>query len=376
MRTLLLLIGFGALALFALSLWRRGKGNARGEQPDRAPEPPCSLPGPTTGDGPLPTSPGMAADAATAVDASLEPLAIVQQSLHALAFDVERIGDRVPTAEIPLITRTLDTLEHSLDEPRYMPRRPSVLPELMRATADEETSRRELASIVARDPTLAGELLKLANSVFYRPSPQPVESVDRAIAQLGTDGMRALVAAALLQPVFRIPNVQARMKRFPLVTWDHAFTAGMAAETSAALIESDDPFAAQLLALIHGLGSIVVFRVASDIYAAAGSAGSPEAFAMLLDRQAAPVARRIATSWQLSERMIQALNDQSIVSSGAGGLDALTPLGRCLARGRALGALALLAEARRIDAAAARTSALALGVPALLVDRVWIRLQR
>ncbi len=359
MRTLLLLIGFGALALVVLNLWRRRRNEPTGAAPPRAPEAPRALPAQ------LP-----------APDASIDTLAAVQQALHALAFDVERIGDRVPTAEIPLITRVLDTLENSLDEPRYMPRRPSVLPELMRATANEESSRRELAGIVARDPTLAGELLKLANSVFYRPSPQPIESVDRAIAQLGTNGMRALVAAALLQPVFRIPNVQARMKRFPLVTWDHAFTGGMAAETSAALIESEDPFAAQLLALLHGLGSIVVFRVASDIYAAAGSAGSPEAFAMLIDRQAAPVARRIATSWQLSERMILALNDQSIVSSGAAGLDALTPLGRCLARGRMLGALALLADAKRIDATAAKTSALALGVPASLVDRVWLRLQR
>ena len=93
---------------------------------------------------------------------------------------------------------------------------------------------------------------------------------------------------------------------------------------------------------------------------------------MLIDRQAAPVARRIAASWELSERMIGALNDQG--AADAAPLAALSPLGRSLLLGRELGALGLLAREGAIPAAEARERALQSGAPQRLVERIWVRL--
>jgi HD-like signal output (HDOD) protein len=389
MRSILVLIALLAtVAAIVYGLWQRRRRSPRLEEPAdpaRLPSPVAAAPRLPAPDGATATTPAAAGPAAAAPaaaaadepvpDATIEATARVRRALHALAFDVPALAARPPPEEAATVNRILATLESALDEPRYMPRRPSVLPELMRAMADDETSRREIAGIVARDPSLAGETLRLANSAFYRLSSTPIESLDGAILRLGTNGLRALTAAALLQPVFRIPNVQARFQRFPLVAWDHAFVSGMAAETSAALVESEDPFAAQLLTLLEGLGGIVVFRVASDAFAAGGASGSPEAFATLIDRQAAPIARRIAASWGLSERILVALNDQSRLAAGAASLADLSPLGRCLARGSTLGALALLARDGRVTDDDARETSLALGVPRRLVARVWQRLK-
>lgn len=382
MRSMLVLIALLAtVAAIVYGLWRRRGRDRRVQTP---PDParlappvtaPPRLPAPAAAPATTSSVDTAAAADRLAPDDAVEAAARIRRGLHALAFDVPALGERLPPEEAATVNRILATLESALDEPRYMPRRPSVLPELMRAMADDETSRREIAGIVARDPSLAGETLKLANSAFYRLSSTPIESLDGAILRLGTSGLRALTAAALLQPVFRIPNVQARLRRFPLVAWDHAFVSGMAAETSAALVESEDPFAAQLLTLLQGLGGIVVFRVASDAFAAEGISGSPEAFAMLIDRQAAPIARRIAASWGLSGRILDALNDQSRLAAGAASLAELSPLGRCLARGSTLGALALLAREGRVTDDDARETSLALGVPRRLVARVWQRLQ-
>ena len=168
--------------------------------------------------------------------------AATRRALHELAFGVGQIGPFPPREHAPVVNAVLAALEDAASQAKYMPRRPSIVPQLLQAMNDSQTSRREIAAIISRDPTLAADLLKLANGAFYRVSPTPVESVDRAVAVLGTDGIRSLLSAALLQPMFRMPA--GPFQRFPQVAWDQAAASAVASESLAALAESDDPFAA------------------------------------------------------------------------------------------------------------------------------------
>jgi HD-like signal output (HDOD) protein len=195
-----------------------------------------------------------------------------------------------------------------------------------------------------------------------------VESVDRAVAVLGTDGIRSLVATVLLQPVFRLS--QSQFAHFPEVIWEHTYRMAAAAEAHAAIVEDSDPFAAQLLGLTLGLGTIVVFRVALDQYS--GTARLPDAsvIAALLDAQAALVARDIAASWELSDRILAALEDQAPANIH----DPTSSLGRSLRFGNLIGALALLRAHERIDDESAKATMLALGATASQFERIWTRL--
>jgi len=126
-------------------------------------------------------------------------------------------------------------------------------------------------------------------------------------------------------------------------------------------------------ALLVGVGVLLCLIAAAAYWKREGSLRpSPEAIAMLIDRQAAPVARRIASRWELSERMVGALNDQSAAESTSIGL--LSPLGRALLLGRELGALSVLARAGAMPEAEARAKAMACGAPPRLVERIWVRL--
>ncbi|MCU0759480.1 MAG: HDOD domain-containing protein [Steroidobacteraceae bacterium] len=294
-----------------------------------------------------------------------------QRALHELALGIAPIGPFPQREHAHVVNAVLATLEDAASQSRYLPRRPSVVPQLLKTMNDPQASRREISGIISRDPALATDLLQLANSAWYRTSPAPIESIDRAVAVLGHDGIRSLLSAAIVQPMFRMPP--GPFQRFPQVAWDHSAAASIASESLAALAENDDPFAAQLLALLVGVGGIIVFRVTLDTYASDGTLRpSPEAIAMLIDRQAAAVARRIATRWELSERMIGALNDQSAADSTSVVL--LSPLGRALLLGRELGALSVLAREGVLPAAEARARALACGAPPRLVERIWVRL--
>jgi len=242
------------------------------------------------------------------------------------------------------------------------------LPQVLSASNDDSFSRRDLAALIAQDPSLVGNLLKIANSSYYRVTPEPVESVDRAVVLLGTDGIRSLVTAALMQPIFRIGG--ADFPRFPEIAWEHTFRSASAAVPYNFLLEKSDPYTAELLSLLMGLAGIVVFRVTMDQYSK-NSRLRPDAgvVASLLDTHSASVARQIGTSWELSEPTLAGLDGQTI-----GTTEYSTALGRSLYYGRLVGALAVLRINHTIDDESARASIPVTTMPEAQLDRMWTRL--
>jgi HD-like signal output (HDOD) protein len=263
--------------------------------------------------------------------------------LRELELNVVELGQPSPEHE-SLVAGLLAAIGDATTQRRYAPRRPNLLPQLMRAVADEDVSRRELAAIIARDPSLVGSLLKMANSAYYRVGYKPVESIERAVVILGSDGLRSLIAAAVMQPIFHASNAGA-FPRFPEVVWEHALRSAHAAIPHAAVVERADPFSAELLSLITGLAEIVVFRATMDHYATVWprSQPDPRVIAALLDSHAASFAWRIGADWELSELLLAALEEQMVAC------DPTTPLGRSLRFGRCAGALAVLHTNSLID---------------------------
>ena len=259
------------------------------------------------------------------------------------------------------------TLTNIVDKPNYAPRRPMQLPKLLQAINDETASRGALSQIIAGDPALAGNLLRLANSPFYRHSPEPIESLDRAVAMLGIEGLRSMIAAALMQPVFRISG--GGFAQFGDVTWEHSLFAANAAETHAFMVDSADPFAAQLLALIQGLATIVVFSVARDAFLSRQRKPDAAYISALIDAYAIGVARQVAASWELSERIDTALAEQLAPQTAP-----RSPLGRALQFGTFIGALAVLRSRGAINDEVALEVLKSAGPASNAAERVWTRL--
>src|SRR3954468_3983434 len=79
----------------------------------------------------------------------------VLRKLNGLAFGAEPKGP-VPPAQVEIVAAIGPTIEASATDPRYAPRRPLLLPQLLRAASDDSSSRKDLADIIARDPSLVG----------------------------------------------------------------------------------------------------------------------------------------------------------------------------------------------------------------------------
>ncbi len=101
----------------------------------------------------------------------------------------------------PVFKAVQQILERIEARPEYIPRRPSLLPKLLATVNDNEATMAEMSRIIAQDPALTGNLLRIANSPIYRTNSLPVDSIDRAVTLVGVQGIRSIIATALLQPV-------------------------------------------------------------------------------------------------------------------------------------------------------------------------------
>ncbi len=318
-------------------------------------------------------APATATAAAPAAPPVVEPLQelvpldseAVFARLHQLSLGQGAVGEPPPPSHADVISATADILQSAATEDKYSPRRPSLLPQLLRAVNDEDVSRRELVKIISKDPSLVGNLLKMANSPFYRVNAQAIESIDRAVVILGNEGIRSLIAAALAQPIFQIRG--GAFPKFPEIAWQHTFRTASATVTHTAIVEKADPFAAQLLGLVAGMAGIVVFRVALDQYDARPKlTPHPGVMATLLDMESVLVAKRISASWGLSDRIMAALDDQTTAVAA----DRQTAMGRSLSFGRLASALAVLYTNKALDDVTAQISMPIAGMPAIGID-IW-----
>ena len=80
--------------------------------------------------------------------------------------------------------------------------RAAIIPQFMRLTANSSTTTHELADLLARDPTLAATVLRVANSAYYGRL-RNVTTLGDAIMVLGFSMMRSLAVAASLNSLLR-----------------------------------------------------------------------------------------------------------------------------------------------------------------------------
>ncbi len=304
-------------------------------------------------------SPAERLEGTHAEDALRQFIAVALDEQRLPAIDEER--DASHLAMIQAASQALGNLEV---QARYLPRRPSLLPKLLSTMTSEQSSMRELAAIIGDDPALMGNLVRLANSAFYRGVRKSVESLERAVTMVGLDGIRGLIATALLHPVMSTRN--GLFATFPETIWEQTLYAADAAEMHAVHVERTNGFGARLLALLHGLATNTVFRIVRDECLADRGAEAKPAVVELLGLWTAPTARRIALTWEMPNELQAALDDAQC--KGA--------LRRSMDFGRLAGAQILMLKRGQVKDSSARATVLAGDQPRMQIDRVWNRLCR
>ncbi|HEY2781718.1 MAG TPA: HDOD domain-containing protein [Steroidobacteraceae bacterium] len=287
---------------------------------------------------------------------------LVTERLWKLAFAAPAEAQMFEPAQAKIRDAVAAALQSDSPDPKYFPRRPTLMPQLMRAVDDQRTATDKLSRIIAHDPVLTSDVLRLANSALYRTSPVPIETIQRAIVVLGVDALRGLVATAMLQPVFRA--TRTNFPRFPRTLWERTERAARAAEMYAIKTQPQDRFEAQLVILLSALGPLVVYGAALDMYARHPEVVPNPTLMVALTAALGPqVSMRIARNWETSPRLVAAIERSSVEE-----------LTMALCVGELLGSLSLLKTQNVITSDEGLATANDVGLPDAIIAPIWERL--
>jgi HD-like signal output (HDOD) protein len=173
-----------------------------------------------------------------------------------------------------------------------VPRVPEVVPQLLRSLGDEEASSSELARQVSQDVVLVAEVIREANSAYYRPI-TPVRNAEAAIMMLGQNGLRMLLARIAFRPIV---NMQAEgfAKRAAPRIWDQSVKCALAASLMAPGLTAG-VFESYLAGLMQNVGLMVALRLADRTHP--GSVPASTDFGAGLLAAARDISAGIAAHW-------------------------------------------------------------------------------
>ncbi|VAX09844.1 hypothetical protein MNBD_GAMMA25-1300 [hydrothermal vent metagenome] len=120
---------------------------------------------------------------------------------------------------------------------------------------DPGSTAAQVAEVIAHDPGLTAQLLRMANSPIYGLSKE-VDTVMRAVNIIGTKRIRYIVLATTSLKVFEgIPNDLISMDDF----WLHSLYCGLAAKTMADEIKGLQPDALFVAGQLHDIGQLLMY---------------------------------------------------------------------------------------------------------------------
>ncbi|MEM1304009.1 MAG: HDOD domain-containing protein [Planctomycetota bacterium] len=132
---------------------------------------------------------------------------------------------------------------------------PQVAQDILAVAQDPNAGVIDLLPAVEKDPGLAANIVKTANSSYYAPR-QPIGDLQTALSMLGMDRARNLAMTVVVGDRFTEPSPIGEIDRHRL--WDHSVCTAAAARTLAKHTGTADPEEAYLAGLIHDLGLLVI----------------------------------------------------------------------------------------------------------------------
>lgn len=199
------------------------------------------------------------------------------------------------------LARMIDVCELEL------PVLPDIASRVLTLCQDQDGDPRQLGELIQRDPALAGNVLRIANSAAYA-TQEPIVSLQQAISRLGLTTMGDLaIAAAVNGKANTVKGREAEMR----VMRTHAAATGIWSR-EIARHRRRNVEAAFLTGLLHDAGRPIVLRAVLDL---AGDATIEESVIQsFVDEFHASIGSRLIDAWKLPHWIAAAIEGHHDIS--------------------------------------------------------------
>ncbi|MCK7578445.1 MAG: HDOD domain-containing protein [Chromatiales bacterium] len=196
-----------------------------------------------------------------------------------------------------------------------VPRLPMVIPQLMRGLKDETVTGAQLARQIAKDPVLVGEVIRVANSPYYRRA-RKISSIEQAVVLLGRDGLHQLVARVAFYPIFNLKSGHVTNLAASRV-WTQSERSAVVCHCLAEQ-RGQDVFSAYLAGLVANVGLMVGFRLMDQVLdKQRDPIPSSRAFHQVFIEHSRRLSHRIIDEWNFPAAVIRAIDEQAMSDQGS-----------------------------------------------------------
>ncbi|HXP66198.1 MAG TPA: HDOD domain-containing protein [Steroidobacteraceae bacterium] len=195
-------------------------------------------------------------------------------------------------------------LSDSLASPQSIAPMPRVCAQLAELTAQGTTDAAQLAKLIQSDASLAGEIMRVANSPALRPR-SAIVSLQQAVSWLGVAEVRNIAMAVMLRgEVFTAPGHEPESEEL----WREAWLAGLWAKEIARErrkhVES-----AFLAALMHRTGAALALKILSGFESNQRTVLDARIFADLVAEFEPRFGRMLMSNWRLPDDVQNAASE-------------------------------------------------------------------
>ncbi len=211
--------------------------------------------------------------------------------------------DKVLSAE----NMAQDSLEQSLKQAIFegfveVPMLPQVASQALTLAHDPEASAVQMAELIERDQSLAGHVMRIANSVAYTPLANLV-SLQQAVARLGMIVISEIaLTAALGAKLFNTPGYEDYVE----FNWQHALATSLWSKEIAneGGVNSEAAF---LAGLLHSIGRPAVLQTMLELARQEGKTLTPETVYRLENKYSQQVTELVVARWGMPAQVIESI---------------------------------------------------------------------
>ena len=214
--------------------------------------------------------------------------------------------------EQKLIDELLGDLEH---DRLILPTLPEVALKVRDTLEDESMGLPEVARVITSDVALSARLIQITNSPLLRSS-REIETVEAAVARMGSDMVRNLVMSIVMEQMFQATS-EATDSRLRAL-WEHSTNVAAISHALAVHYTKLQADLALLIGLIHDIGTLPILSYAEDI---PGLLDDEELLDHIIDRTHVQISTAILDKWKFSNDIVNAVGQHENLAYDSDELD-------------------------------------------------------
>jgi HD-like signal output (HDOD) protein len=169
----------------------------------------------------------------------------------------------------------------------------------------------DILNIIAKEPSMAADMIKLANSTKYRRSKSPIVNLKSAFMVMGAQGLLTGVVYVFINNF--TPKNTRYFKNFGTKIWQHCLQTALISKDLADKNPSvENASAAYLIGLLRNLGEMIIFDLMVEAFHHVDPSSTPnsQSFKALISHHAISLTVAIVSKWNLPPIVITTIKQQ------------------------------------------------------------------